>query len=1000
MKRTSLSILLAILLAYSIVGGASALADVVGAKLRPALDAANADDVFPVIITLVEKANVRKFKDQNRSVRRNKIVKELKQKAAVSQKQLEVFLKRHNAPPSERLWLINGLAVRLPASVIRELESFPGIELESIRLNETLSRSTMAAAVPALSISDVSVDEAAGNAVFTITRSGDTVPAVLVSYASTDGSAIAGDDYEAVMGQPTFASGVTERTFSVPILDDAFFEGDETFTVTLSDPIPGNTALTDGTGIGTITDNDSPSLSIDDVGVVEMAGNAVFTVTRSGDTGPEVMVNFDSVDDTATAGTDYTAVVMGQLTLGVGVTSQTIAVPILDDMLIEGDETFNVILSNVSTNATLSDDTGVGTIFGTAPPGSAPEWNLTAIRAPELWAMGYIGQGVVVANMDTGVDINHPEIAPRWRGGGNSWYDPHGQHPTTPFDPDGHGTSSMGIMVGGDLNPFNGTAIGVAPGTRWIAAKVYDDAGNAELSDFHLSFQWFLDPDGDPGTDDAPRVLNNSWGFDQQPGICNPEFQPDIQTLQAAGIAVVFSAGNRGLLGPASSVSPANNPEGYGVGSVDNTLSIVGSSSRGPSACDGSIFPEVVAPGDNILTTVLYNPVQPGNSWNWVSGTSFSAPHVAGAMAVLLSAFPDASVAHLGSALMKSAQDLGVPGPDNDYGNGLVDVVEAYNHLLNCPPGSLDSDGDGIPDACDNCPATANPGQQDSDGDGIADACDNCPATANPGQEDGDGDGVGDGCDNCAATANPGQEDVDADGVGDGCDNCPAIANPGQEDVDGDGVADACDICAATANPGQEDVDGDGVGDACDNCPTTANPGQEDVDGDGIGDACDNCAATANPGQEDGDGDGVADACDNCAATANPGQEDVDADGVGDACDNCPAIANPGQEDSDADGAADACDNCTLAPNGPLIADAGGNIQWDTDGDGFGNLCDGDLDNSSGIVNFADLALFKAVFGLSDADADFDGNGFVNFADLAIFKSLFGKPRGPAGVLP
>ncbi len=978
MIRNTIRVVLAALLIYSLAGGTSALADVVGPKLRPMLDAAEANDVLPVIITLAEKADIRRFRDRNRSIRRSKIVSALKQKSAVSQRLLDTFLRLRRAPAAKRLWLINGLAVRLPASVIRLLESFPGIE--SIRLNETLTISTMAAAA---------------------------------------------------------------------------------------------------------------ELSIGDVTVVESEASAVFTVTRSGDTGPAVQVDYVSTDGTADAITDYTPV-MDTLTFGTGVTSQTITVPVVEDMVPEGDETFTITLSNAP-NATLIDDTGMATIAGDAPPLGAPEWNLTAIRVPELWAMGYIGQGIVVANMDTGVDINHPEIAPRWRGGSNSWYDPHDEHPTTPHDADGHGTKSMGIMVGGDANPF-GTAIGVAPGTQWIAAKVYDDAGNATLADFHLSFQWFLDPDGDPGTDDGPDVLNNSWGFDLQPGICNPEFQPDIQILQAAGIAVVFSAGNRGNLGQGSSVSPANNPSGYGVGAVDNALSLSGLSSRGPSACDGTLFPEVVAPGENVLSTDLYNPGMPNNSWDFVSGTSFSAPHVAGAMAVLLSAFQDATVAHLGSALFKSAQDLGVPGPDNDYGHGLIDVVEAYNHLFNCPPGSLDTDGDGIPDACDNCLVNANPGQEDTDLDGVADACDNCPATsnpgqedidgdgvgdscdnclsnANPGQEDGDGDGVGDGCDNCpathnpgqegtdtdgdgipdtcdncATTANPGQEDTDADGVGDACDNCPTVANPGQEDTDGDGIADACDNCATTANPGQEDMDSDGVGDACDNCATTANPGQadtdadgvgdvcdncattanpgqedtdadgvgdvcdncvttanpgqEDADGDGLGDVCDNCPTVANPGQEDTDGDGVADACDNCPATVNPGQEDVDGDGVGDACDNCPTMANPGQEDTDGDGVADACDNCTLVPNGPLIPDAGGNIQLDTDGDGYGNLCDGDLNNTSGIVNITDLGLFRALFGTNDPDADFNGTGFVNITDLGIFRSLFGKHRGPAGALP
>jgi hypothetical protein len=101
--------------------------------------------------------------------------------------------------------------------------------------------------------------------------------------------------------------------------------------------------------------------------------------------------------------------------------------------------------------------------------------------------------------------------------------------------------------------------------------------------------------------------------------------------------------------------------------------------------------------------------------------------------------------------------------------------------------------------------------------------------------------------------------------------------------------------------------------------------------------------------------------------------------------------------DTDSDGIEDSQDNCIDQPNGPLIPDAGGNSQLDTDGDGYGNLCDADLDNNGGVVNFADLALFKTAFGTNDVDADFDGTNPpqpVNFADLAIFKLLFGRPPG------
>ncbi|MGD2050106.1 MAG: protease inhibitor I9 family protein, partial [Chloroflexota bacterium] len=75
---------------------------------------------------------------------------------------------------------------------------------------------------------------------------------------------------------------------------------------------------------------------------------------------------------------------------------------------------------------------------------SAPEQNLSVVNTPSLWDLGLYGQGIVVASMDTGVDVNHPELNPRWRGGSNSWFDPYGQHPDTPMDLSGHGTQSMG----------------------------------------------------------------------------------------------------------------------------------------------------------------------------------------------------------------------------------------------------------------------------------------------------------------------------------------------------------------------------------------------------------------------------------------------------------------------------------------------------------------------------------------------------------------------------
>lgn len=118
------------------------------------------------------------------------------------------------------------------------------------------------------------------------------------------------------------------------------------------------------------------------------------------------------------------------------------------------------------------------------------------------------------------------------------------------------------------------------------------------------------------------------------------------------------------------------------------------------------------------------------------------------------------------------------------------------------------------------------PSAVDTDGDGINDEQDNCPAIANPNQTDTDRDGVGDACDN----------DDDGDGVADNADNCPLAANPEQKDTDGDGIGDACD---ADQGNGDGDDDGDGVDNDDDNCPTTPNPDQLDSDDDGVGNVCD-----------------------------------------------------------------------------------------------------------------------------------------------------------------
>jgi hypothetical protein len=377
-----------------------------------------------------------------------------------------------------------------------------------------------------------------------------------------------------------------------------------------------------------------------------------------------------------------------------------------------------------------------------------------------------------------------------------------------------------------------------------------------------------------------------------------------------------------------------------------------------------------------------------------------------------------------------------------------------------CDP-DADPDADGVPNAADNCDATANAGQQNSDADSFGNACDNCPQVTNEDQANADGDSVGDACndandpdgdefvgglDNCQGVANPGQEDTDGNDVGDACndaqdadgddwadtlDNCPNDANPEQADADGDDVGDRCDPdfdwdgdlfkngvdnCPATHNATQFDDDRDGLGNVCDNCPDAANPGQEDFDEDGTGDACDSDA--------DPDGDAVPNAADNCDANANAGQQNSDADSFGDACDNCPQATNEGQQDSDGDGVGDACNDDAEDADGDEVADALDNCpndanqgQEDRDLDWVpgvvepragGDACDSD-DDGDFLPDADDNCVLEPNLAQGDADmdgygdvcdSDFDGDGIVGNLDYLMLLGAYGSQPGSPNHVP
>ncbi len=298
-------------------------------------------------------------------------------------------------------------------------------------------------------------------------------------------------------------------------------------------------------------------------------------------------------------------------------------------------------------------------------------WNLEAIRVGmAAMALQLDGKGVVVANLDTGVDWTHPALQQKYRGydpfgladhTGN-WHVSTGENYPEPGDGFGHGTHTMGTLVGEEPG---GPRVGVAVGASWIAVKMIDDNGAFFESWAHDAFEWIMAPEGDPAL--APDIVSSSWstGFGG-----DTRFQADVQALRAGGILPVFSAGNSGpWIGTIN--SPADYPFSTAVGALDDVGWAASFSSRGPSTAPWSeVKPEIAAPGVDVLSSV------PGG-YTVADGTSMAAPHLAGTAALLLQADPSLSPDQLEQILTQTALPLGPAVPNNQTGWGQLDAFAA-----------------------------------------------------------------------------------------------------------------------------------------------------------------------------------------------------------------------------------------------------------------------------------------------------------------------------------
>ena len=336
----------------------------------------------------------------------------------------------------------------------------------------------------------------------------------------------------------------------------------------------------------------------------------------------------------------------------------------------------------------------------------ATEWGVRNINADDVWTMGYTGTGIVVAGHDTGYDWEHPALMRQYRGFDGvtgthdyNWHDAiHsgggdcGADSSVPCDDYGHGTHTMGTIVGDD---GGSNQTGVAPGARWIGCRNMDE-GIGTPATYAECFEFFLAPypiGGEPFTDGvpslAPHVINNSWVCPPSEG-CDEDaigmVRTAVENLRAAGIVVVASAGNKSSAGCGSVEDPpAIYDAAFTVGATDSSDRIASFSCRGPVTADGSgrPKPDVSAPGVSVRSSL------PGDRYGTMNGTSMAAPHVAGTVALLWSAAPNligdvdatelviARTARPHTTTLTCGEDQTGDVPNNVYGWGIVDALSA-----------------------------------------------------------------------------------------------------------------------------------------------------------------------------------------------------------------------------------------------------------------------------------------------------------------------------------